>query len=97
MKSAEAVREWRRLAPILWTNKLLNEGNIGLLAQLCAVHAHLVTIWRRGSKAKPNAALVATYRMLSNSLGLLNWDIPIVKPGNRFADNAFKGKRGSML
>lgn len=82
LKNKDALREWNRLAPILTANGLLNEGNIGLLQQLCAVHGHLVLLWSTGAKA--NAALIATYRMLSNSPGLLGFNIPSAKPSNRF-------------
>lgn len=87
-KAARA--EWGRLAPILVANKLLTDGNVGLLAQLVSVHAHLVDAWSNGLRA--NAALVATYRALSGSLGLLALDIPTAKPGNRFAKNASAAK-----
>ena len=86
LKNKDAVREWNRLAPLLTANGLLNQGNIGLLQQLCAVHGHLVLLWSTGAKA--NAALIATYRMLSNSLGLLGFDIQSAKPGNRFSKHA---------
>ena len=91
LKNLNARAEWDRLAPVLTANRLLHAGNIGLLAQLCAVHGHLVDIWTNGLKA--NAALVATYRMLSNSLGLLNWDVPTAKPGNRFTRNILRAKQ----
>lgn len=87
LKDAEAVREWNRLAPMLVATRLLNEGNIGLLGQLCATHGYLIRLWSSGEKA--NAALIATYRTLSNSLGLLGWDIPSrSKAENRFARHA---------
>lgn len=88
LTNTEAVREWNRIAPILVANKMLNAGNIGLLAQLCATHGYLVQIWSGGEKA--NAALIATYRMLSNSLGLLGWSIPAPKANNRFARHALR-------
>src|SRR6266513_5678352 len=69
LTNVDAVREWNRLAPVLTANRLLHAGNLGLLAQLCAVHGRLVQIW--SSDGRANAALVATYRMLSNSLGML--------------------------
>jgi len=90
LTNADAVREWQRLAPILTANRLLHAGNVGLLAQLAAVHGRLVEIWTTG--AKPNAALVATYRRLLNSLGLLGWHppaaAPAAAPANKFARNA---------
>jgi hypothetical protein len=100
LKDAEALREWKRLAPVLTANRLLHEGNIGLLAQLCAVHGRLVKIW--SSEGSANAALVMTYRMLSNSLGMLGWELQQSarpdnrqsKQANRFAANAANNVRG---
>lgn len=91
MQNKAALAEWGRLAPVLVANRLLTDGNLGLLAQLCAVHGNLVGIWKSGMKA--NAALVASYRALSNSLGLLDWNVSGVKAGhNRFAKNAARIK-----
>lgn len=92
LRNADARAEWARLAPLLVANRLLNEGNIGLLAQLCATHGHLVGIWRSRSKAKVNAAMIATYRSLSNSLGLLGWTVPMPQAVNKFAINAHRAK-----
>jgi len=86
LTNMDAVREWNRLAPVLTANRLLHAGNLGLLAQLCAVHGRLVQIW--SSDGRANAALVATYRMLSNSLGMLGWELPQNAKPNRFANNS---------
>ena len=43
-------------------------------------------------RLKANAALVATYRTLSNSLGLLGLNIAEPKANNKFAPNAFNSK-----
>src|SRR5207249_1018074 len=83
-----------------WNLDKLHEGNIGLLAQLCAVHGRLVKIW--SSEGSANATLVVTYRMLSNSLGMLGWEGPQSarpdnrqsKQANRFAANAANNVRG---
>jgi phage terminase small subunit len=91
LTDAEAIREWHRLAPVLTAHRLLSAGNIGLLAQLCAVHGHLVRVWRAG---KANAALVATYRTLSNSLGLLSMNLSAPSKGNRFAAYAARRPQG---
>jgi phage terminase small subunit len=90
MKNPDACAHWNRLAPLLVSTHLLNAGNLGLLEQLCATHGYLVRIWREDLRA--NAALIASYRMLSNSLGMLGWDIPKAQPGNRFAKNASTSK-----
>lgn len=90
MKNPDAVAEWNRLAPLLVSTRLLTAGNLGLLEQLCATRGYLVRIWREDLRA--NAALIASYRMLHNSLGLLGWEVPQAQPGNRFASNAFKPK-----
>src|SRR5258708_4667356 len=74
MSDPEARREWRRLAPILVTTRLLNDGNIGLLAQACAAHGRLCAIWSSGATA--NTALIMSYRTMLNSLGLLAWNPP---------------------
>jgi len=100
LTNLDAVREWNRLAPVLTANRLLHEGNIGLLAQLCAVHGRLVKIW--SGEGSANAALVVAYRMLSNSLGMLGWDMPQSarpdnrqsKQANRFASNAANNVHG---
>ena len=63
-----AVREWHRLAGTLAACKLLTEGNVGTLAQLCALHAKLVSTWNEG--LTPKAALISAYRGLSHDLGL---------------------------
>ena len=78
-----AVREWHRLAGTLSACKLLNAGNVGLLAQLCALHAKLIATWNEG--LTPTAALLSAYRGLSHDLGLTSMSLhaPTDKP-NRF-------------
>ncbi len=60
------------------------------LRKVSARTNNLVQMWRKG--AKPNAAFVATYRSLSNSLGLLGWVAPVAQAGNRFAAHANRAK-----
>jgi hypothetical protein len=84
LREPEALREWHRLAPLLVANRLLHAGNVGLLAQACAVHGRLARTWQEGGT--PPAALVAAYRMLCNSLGMLGWQAP-GSAQNRFADH----------
>jgi len=84
LTDVNAVKEWQRLVTVMAANKLLNAGNVGLLAQLCALHGLLVKIWAAGNV--PTAALIASYRGLSGCLGLLSMSMP-ASPGakpNRF-------------
>ena len=89
LTNIDAVREWRRLAPVLVVNRLLHEGNVAMLGQLCALHGRLVEMWTGGET--PTAALLSAYRALSVSLGLSSMALspPANKP-NRFLLN---GKR----
>lgn len=70
------------------TNKLLTPGNVDLLAQLCATHGRLVSMWS-DPKAQASAALLSQYRAYHGALGLLGWSTSATKnPGNRFAKHA---------
>lgn len=92
MVNLEAVKEWNRLAPLLVTNQLLNDGNINVFAQMCAIHGHLINAW--ASDTPPTAALISAYRGLSSSLGMLGMAIPLANPdkANRFANHANQRK-----
>lgn len=84
-----AIAEWRRLSTVMAANKLLTEGNVGLLAHLCMLHARLVDLWT--SSEKPNAALIAAYRTAAGDLSLTHMKLPSGETNkNRFAQN---GKR----
>lgn len=87
LTNIDAVKEWNRLAGVLVANRLLHDGNISVFAQLCALHGRLVQIWN--DRETPTAALLAGYRSLSASLGLLGMALSAHadKP-NRFANNA---------
>ena len=87
-----ATAEWARLAPILSANKLLTDGNLGLLANLCALSAKLAEIWSQGTA--PTAALLNAYRSLAGELGLLSMKLPAAteKP-NRFLVNFQRMRR----
>jgi hypothetical protein len=84
----EARRYWGDLAPILTVNKLLTAGNLGLLAQLCALHGKLVAIGSN-REMQPNAALLSQFKAYHGALGLLGWSSPGAKgPANRFEKHA---------
>ncbi|WHZ20696.1 MAG: hypothetical protein OJF55_002845 [Rhodanobacteraceae bacterium] len=66
LPNIHAVKEWRRLAPILHANKLLTDASLSTLAMLCAVHGMLVAAFAEGFL--PQASTLAQFRMLSNDL-----------------------------
>ena len=84
LKNVDAVREWKRLAPLLVANGLLHEANLAAFGHACAVHGQLVASWAAGEP--PSAALLAAYRALANSLALLDFPATTVRPDNPFAD-----------
>lgn len=89
LTNVDAVKEWRRLSPVLVATRLLHEGNVAMLGQLCALHGRLVEMWIGGKT--PTAALLSAYRGLCNTLGLSGMVLapPADKP-NRFANNGTK-------
>lgn len=68
LPNGHAIKEWDRLAPILYTNKLLTEAATSALAQMCALHGKIVQLYAAGES--PNASMVAQYRALANDFGL---------------------------
>ena len=52
-----AVKEWNRLAPILVANKLLSEGGLSALGNLCALHGQLVAQY--SANLCPTASMTA--------------------------------------
>lgn len=84
LTNVDAVKEWRRLSPILVANHLLHQGNVSLLGQLCALHGRLVEMWTGG--ATPTAALLSAYRGLYNAMGLSSMALqaPADPKTNRF-------------
>lgn len=68
LPNAHAIKEWRRLAPILVANKLLTEAGLAALAHLCALHGKIVQLYTAGEA--PAASLVSQYRNLINDFGL---------------------------
>lgn len=92
LPNAHAVKEWRRLAPILVANGLLTDGGVSALGTLCALHGKLVQLWSAGES--PTGHMLAQYRNLINDFGLT----PVAqgkvksvgveeKAGNKFARN----------
>ncbi len=68
LPNAHAIKEWKRLAPILVANKLLTEAGTMALAHLCALHGKIVQLYAAGEA--PAAALVSQYRNLLNDFGI---------------------------
>lgn len=68
LPNAHAVKEWNRLAPVLVANKILTEGSLSPLGNLCALHGKMVQLWAAGEA--PVASMVAQYRNLINDFGL---------------------------
>jgi len=94
LPNSHAVVEWNRLAPILVANRLLTEGGISPLGNLCALHGKMVQLWSAGEA--PVASMVAQYRNLINDFGLTPVSQGKVKPvGEGPTENAFtrNGKR----
>lgn len=96
LPNAHAVKEWKRLAPILVANKLLTEVGMSPLGNLCALHGKMVQLWAAGEA--PVASMVAQYRNLINDFGMTPVSQGKVKAvgeepaGNKFAQ---RGKRAS--
>lgn len=68
LPNAHAVKEFRRLAAILYNNKLLTEGGLIALGHLCALHGSLVQLW--AANVNPTGHMLAQYRALINDFGL---------------------------
>jgi hypothetical protein len=85
-KNVHAMREWKRLGPILVDNKLLDEGKITSFAQLCALGGYIAARFARGEV--PTAAHVAQHRALCGALGLLAMNLSTPTPTNPFARHA---------
>lgn len=68
LPNAHAIKEWRRLTPILHANKLLTEAGLSALGQLCALHGKVVQLYAAGEA--PVASMVAQLRALMNDFGL---------------------------
>ena len=96
LPNAHAVKEWKRLAPVLVANKLLTDVGLSPLGNLCALHGKMVQLWAAGEA--PVASMVAQYRNLINDFGMTPVSQGKVKPvgeepaGNKFAQ---RGKRAA--
>jgi phage terminase small subunit len=96
LPNAHAVREWQRLAPILFACGLLTEASLSALGMLCAIHGKLLQSFEAG--VTPTGHLLAQYRSLVNDFGMTPAAQSKVtvqsKPvGNRFASNGRRGGR----
>lgn len=90
LPNAHAVKEWDRLAPILVANRLLTEGGVGPLGNLCALHGKMVQLWAAGEA--PVASMIAGYRNLINDFGLTPVAQGKVRPmGEEPQKNKFAG------
>lgn len=93
LPNGHAIKEWQRLAPILVANKLLTEGGLSALGQLCALHGKVVQLYAAGEA--PVASMVAQLRNLTNDFGLTPVAQGKVKPiGEGPAKNAFSNNGG---
>lgn len=81
LPNAHAKLEFERLAPILFNNKLLTEGGVSALAQLCALHGKIVQMWAAGEA--PTGHMMAQYRALTNDFGLTPVAQGKVRPGGK--------------
>jgi len=82
----EAFKEWKRLAPTMTACGLLTKGNQATFAQYCMLNSSLIRAWADPDHP-PSGARISAFRQVANALGLLNWVVPVAKPGNRFAKN----------
>lgn len=90
LPNAHAVKEWNRLAPMLVANRLLTEGGVGPLGNLCALHGKMVQLWAAGEA--PVASMIAGYRNLINDFGLTPVAQGKVRPmGEESQKNKFAG------
>ena len=94
LPNSHATKEWERLAPILYANKLLTEAGTTTLGVMCALFGKICQLYAAGES--PTGHMVAQYRALANDFGLTPVAQGKVKAGdpekaaNRFTGN---GKR----
>jgi phage terminase small subunit len=94
LPNGHAVREWERLARVLVANRLLTEGGLAALGQMCALHGKIVQLYAAGES--PNASLIAQYRALANDFGLTPVAQGKVRPhGDEPAKNEFQQNKRS--
>jgi hypothetical protein len=96
LPNPHAVKEFKRLAPILHANRLLSTASVSTLGMLCALHGKIVQLYAAGEA--PTGHMMAQYRGIANDFGLTPVAQGKVRPSgeqekaNRFGRN---GKRGS--
>lgn len=89
LPNAHAVNEFKRLASILFNNKLLTEGGLMALGHLCALHGSLVQLW--AANVPPTGHMLAQYRALINDFGLT----PVAQGKVKAGGNEGKGNEYS--
>lgn len=88
LPNAHAVKEWRRLAPILVVNKLLAEADLSVFGHMCAVHGQMVALW--SANLTPTGHLISQYHSLAAAFGLSPaWRGKVKPSGDKDAGNAF--------
>jgi hypothetical protein len=85
LPNVHAVKEFKRLAAILFNNKLLTEGALMALGHLCALHGSLVQLW--AANVNPTGHMLAQYRALINDFGLT----PVAQGKVKSGDNEDRG------
>lgn len=68
LPNAHALKEWKRLAPILVLNKRLTEAGLSALGMLCSMHGQIVQTYAAGQS--PTASLMTQYRNLLGDFGV---------------------------
>ena len=92
LPNCHAVKEWNRLAPMLTTNGVVTELDLGALGHLCAIHGKLVQLW--AADETPTGHLIAQYNSLAGAFGLtpvMRAKIPTQKKGSE--ENPFRAFR----
>lgn len=67
--SPEAIKTWKRLVGILEPVRMLSDGDLIALEQLCNLHGECVSLWRAG-RGGPTAAQLTQLRLLLVEFGL---------------------------
>jgi phage terminase small subunit len=89
LPNAHAMKEWKRLAPVLVNNRLLTDAGLMAFGHLCSLHGKLVQLWAAGES--PTGHLLSQYRALINDFGLTPVAQGKVKPsGEQAKENPFK-------
>lgn len=94
LPNAHAVKEWKRLAPVLHSCKLLTTAGLTTFGVMCALFGKICQLYAAGEA--PTGHMLAQYRALANDFGLTPVAQGKVKgggegpKGNKFSGN---GKR----